>query len=519
MLAQINLNWLDLTAIVAYGVALFVMGLWFARQQQTSHDYLLAGRSMGWLVVSISQSASLLSAISYLGTPGETYAYDLKYVPFTICGVLVVPLAIYLFLNFFYRLGVISIYQYLERRFNYPTRLLAAVFFVLARLCWMATIVSAVSIAVETLTGLEAWKSIVLTTVVATAYTLVGGMKAIVWTDVVQFMLYATGLVGALLLVFQLDPPAELFDVMVRDDKLRVLDFSFDPTVRMTVWIALGAGAVSGLANMTDQVSMQRYLSCRTLREAQWALWAKPVLSLPLSALLYLLGLSLYAHYQLHPQLATGIAKPDQVFPHFILHEMPHGLAGLIIAAILAAAMSSIDSGVHTVSTVCIEDFYKRLVRPNASDRHCLQLARFSVVFWGVVIIGIALMYGRVGSIFDMMASLMSPFFGCAVGMFLLGTCTRRANAAGTICGGLMGYALVLWVGLCWHQVDGQWHFLPTGTDPTETRVVSKFWYSFVSLVGTVIPGYLLSVLFSRAPNEQARGLNIWDRDCIPSPR
>ena len=512
MLAQIHLNWLDFSAIAAYAASLLVMGLWFARQQQTSQDYLLAGRSMGWLVISISQSASLLSAISYLGTPGETYANDLKYVPFTICGVLVVPLAIFLFLNFFYGLGVVSIYEYLEKRFNYSTRLLAAIFFLLSRLCWMATIVSAVSIAVETLTGLDAWKSIVLTTFVATGYTLVGGMRAIVWTDVIQFVLYAAGLIGALLLVGQTDPADQLYQVMVRDQKLQMLDFSLDPTVRMTVWIALGAGAVSGLANMTDQVSMQRYLSCKSLREAQLALWAKPILSLPLSALLYLLGLSLYAHYQLNPKLAEGIGKPDQAFPHFILHEMPHGLAGLIIAAILAAAMSSIDSGIHTVSTVCIEDFYKRLVRPNASDRHCLALARCLIVFWGAVIVGIALIYGRVGSILDMMASLMSPFFGCAVGMFLLGTATRRANAWGTICGGLIGYSLVLWVGFCWHQVDGQWHFLPTASDPADVKVVSKFWYSFVSLVGTLVPGYLISLAIP-GQAEKARGLNIWDRD------
>ena len=512
MFAQVQLNWLDYGAIGTYAITLTVLGLWFARAQRTSQEYLLAGRSMGWLVVSISQSASLLSAISYLGSPGETYAYDLKYVPFALCGILIVPVAVFFFLNFFYRLRVVSIYQYLERRFNYPTRLLAATFFILARLCWMATIVSAVSIAVEALTGVDAWVSIVLTTVVATAYTLLGGMKAIIWTDVIQFVLYTAGLIGALVLIGLTDSFEQLYEVLVRDQKLRTLDFSLDPTVRMTVWIAIGAGSVSGLANLTDQVSMQRYLACKSLRDAQWALWAKPALSIPLNVLMFGLGLALYAHYQLNQELAEGIVKADQAFPHFILHEMPHGLCGLIIVAIFAAAMSSIDSGIHTVSTVCIEDFYKRLFRPDASDRHCLILARCLMVFWGCVIVSIALAYGQVGSIFDMMASLMAPFFGCATGIFLLGTASRRANAGGTLCGGLIGYALVMWVAFCFHQVDGQWHFLPAAADATDVKVISKFWYPFVSFIGTITSGYLISLALPRPAEQQVRGLNIWDR-------
>ena len=343
-------------------------------------------------------------------------------------------------------------------------------------------------------------------------------MKAIIWTDVIQFILYTAGLIGALLLIGLTDAPAQLYEVMLRDEKLRTFDFSFDPTVRMTVWIAIGAGTVAGLANMTDQVSMQRYLACKSLREAQWALWAKPALSIPLNILMYSLGLALYAHYQLNPELAEGIARGDQAFPHFILHEMPHGLSGLILAAILAAAMSSIDSGIHTVSTVCVEDFYKRLVRPDASDQHCLGLARCLMVFWGCVIVSIALVYGQVGSIFDMMASLMAPFFGCATGIFLLGTTSRRATAWGTLCGGLIGYALVLWVAFCLHQVDGQWHLLPGVTAGADTKVISKFWYPFVSLIGTVVSGYLISLALPRPSKQQSRGLNIWDSQDDKSP-
>ena len=163
LLAQIQLHWIDYGAIGLYATVVLSIGIWFAREQCNSTDYLLAGRSMGWVAVGISQLASLFSAISYLGNPGEAYGYDLKYLVYSICGFLSVPIVIYLFLNFFYRLQITSIYEYLERRFNYPTRLLASLIFVLVRLAWMATIVVAVSVAIEELTGLSPSICIILT--------------------------------------------------------------------------------------------------------------------------------------------------------------------------------------------------------------------------------------------------------------------------------------------------------------------------------------------------------------------
>ena len=514
-LAQIQLHWLDYGLIGVYALLVLAIGLVFARQQSNSASYLLAGRSMGWITVGISQLASLLSAISYLGSPGEAYGYDLKYLLVSICGFLSVPLVIYFFLNFFYRLQVTSIYEYLERRFNYPTRFLASVVFITARLAWMATIVVAVSLAIEELTGLEPMICIVLTTAIATAYTLVGGMKAIIWTDVLQFFLFTLGLVGAIGLVLWKDPLSELVEVIVRDDKLRMFDFSLDPTARLTVWIALTTGAVGGIANLTDQVSMQRYLSCRSLREAQWAVWSKPFLTIPVTLLTFGLGLALYAHYQLNPDLAAGIGSPDRAFPHFVLNEMQGGLAGLIVAAIFAAAMSSIDSGTHTISTVCVEDYYKRLIRPGAPDHHCLRLARGLTLLWAVVIAFLAQLLAGQDTIVGTMASVVAPFFGCAVGMFVLGTASRRATAWGTCLGAVIGYGLVLLTKFCLFQVDGQWYFTlaEVAGGPTLTvKQISKFWLPFISFAGTVVPGYLISLAFSAPSKVKLQGLTIWDR-------
>ena len=514
MLAQIQLHWFDYLAIGLYAAVVLGIGSWFAREQRDSTDYLLAGRSMSWIAVGVSQLASLLSAISYLGNPGEAYAHDLGYLLYTACGFASVPVVIYFFLNFFYDLRVASIYEYLERRFNYPTRLLASLVFIVARLAWMATIVVAVSLAMEDLLGLERSLCIILSTTIATVYTLVGGMKAIIWTDVLQFFLFVLGLVGAIALVAWKDSPGELMDIVVRDEKLKLFNFSLDPTARITVWTSITAGFVAGLANMTDQVSMQRYLSCKSLREAQKAVWLKPLLSLPVIALTFTLGLALYAHYQLHPELAVGIDSPDRAFPHFILHEMRGGMAGLIIAAIFAAGMSSIDSGTHTISTVCVEDYYKRLIRPDATDRECLRLARGLTLLWGAVIVVVALILAGQRSILGTMVSVVMPFFGCSVGIFILGSATRRATSWGTFFGALIGYGLVLWAKFCVFQVDGEWHLTPWASDhgtATSVQQLSKFWMPFVSFTGTVVSGYLISLALPKPPRESLQGLQLWD--------
>ena len=513
-LSQIQLQWMDYGLIVAYALLVLAIGLGFSRQQGSSANYLLAGRSMGWVTVGISQLASLLSAISYLGSPGEAYGHDLQYLLFSICGFLSVPIAVYFFLNFFYRLQVTSIYEYLERRFNYPTRLLASAVFVTARLAWMATIVVAVSLAIEELTGIEPAVSILLTTAVATAYTLVGGMKAIIWTDVLQFFLFTLGLAATVALIFWKDSPSEILGVIVRDDKLRMFDFSLDPTTRLTVWMALTAGVVSGLANVTDQVSMQRYLSCGSLRDARRAVWFKPFLAIPVTLLTFGLGLALYAHYQLNPDLAVGIGSADRAFPHFVLNEMRGGLAGLILASIFAAAMSSIDSGTHTISTVCVEDYYKRLIRPDAPDGHCLRLARGLTLLWAVVIAVLAQFLTGQDTILGTMASVVAPFFGCAVGMFVLGTATRRATGWGASLGALAGYGLVLVTKYWLFQIDGQWFLLPGGPDvytAGAVEQVSKFWLTFISFAGTVIPGYLISLASPSPSRAKLQGLTLWD--------
>ena len=504
-----SLNWIDFSVIGVYAVLVGGIAVWFARQQRSSQDYFVAGRSMTWFPLAISQAASLLSAISYLGQPGETFGHDLRQIVYVIAGYMSIPLVIFLFINFFYRLGLVSTYEYLELRFNAATRILASAFFVLMRLAWMATMVSATSLVVFKLTGLPVWQCIILTSVLTITYTLLGGMKAIIWTDVLQFSLFIGCLIGVFVVLGLADPPGELLNVIVRDNKHRVFDFSFDPTIRITTWAAILGGMVAALANVTDQISMQRYLSAKSLKEAQKAVWLKPFVSMPAMLALSALGLGLYAHYQIHPDLAVGITSPDEAFPHFILTELPHGLSGLIIAAVFAATMSSMDSGIHSLSTVTIEDYYKRFLRPEAPDRHYLILARWLTLGWGIAVVALALYFRDIGTIVEKMGTLAAPFFGCMLGIFFLGTTTRRTTSWGAFIGGLCGYALVLWVIFCLRRINGVWHPMAWSSSAQQ---VSWMWYPVISFFGTIVPGYLLSLSMPRKPDVQLRGLTIWDR-------
>ena len=506
-LAQIQLTSIDYIAIGLYAVTVIFLGVRFRSDQKSTEDYLLAGRSMGWFVVAVSQLASLLSAITYLGTPSEAYKNGTQYLCYMIVGYLSLPIAIFLFLNFFYRLGIVSSFQYLRIRFNEATQRLASVFFIMLRVAWMATIVNATSIAVNKLTGLGVVQCIIVTAVLSTAYTFLGGMRAIIWTDVLQFFLFAGGLIGAIVVLGLTESPRQLYEIAVEHQKFSWPDVTFDPTVRVSLWAVVFAAPITGLALVTDQVGMQRYLSAKSLREAQKALWSKPLLTIPLPIMLFAIGLGLFGHYQLHPELAS-FESSDEVFPYFILTELPAGLSGVIIAAVFAAAMSSIDSGIHTLSTVSIEDFYKGL-RPEASDATCLALSRWLILFWGAVTVGVGLAVRHLGTIIEMMGQLTMPFFGCMVGLFLLGTATRRATSLGALVGGVCGLVTVMWVVFFVRRFEGEW-YLFSKMNELGAQKVSFTWYPAISFVGTFVVGYLVSRLGPPPNPERLHGLTIW---------
>ncbi|MEM6689725.1 MAG: sodium/solute symporter [Planctomycetota bacterium] len=506
---KMALSGADYTVMFVIGCIVLGLGWYFRHSQSSSKDFLLAGRSAPWIAVGISQLATLLSAISYLGNPGEAYNFDLQFLVYIILGYASVPIVIRCFLDFFYRLELTSIHGYLERRFDLRTRVFASCLFILARLAWMATVLIAVAVAIEQLIGLSEQTSILVVSILALAYTLLGGMRAIIWTDVLQFFLFLFGMIGAIWVLVHQDSWQRLYEIAQADQKLTLVNFSVRPTDRINIWICIFAGGIAGMANLTDQVSMQRYLSTRTLADARRAIWIKPFLSIPVLVMTFVLGLCLYGHYQIHPMPPEVSVSGDKVFPYFIRTEMSGGLAGLMITAILAAAMSSIDSGIHTISTVCLEDYIVRFRKQSLSAEQHLRMARHLTIFWAVVIALVALWLVDEGSIIGVMYRIIAPYFGCLTAVFLLGTVFTRANGFGAFWGSVLAYGTVLFLQRQVIYTTGGWsvRWLESAESISGASTISNFAMPFVGFTLTLVAGNLLSRFRAQPRIENLEGL------------
>ncbi len=355
-------SFLDYLLLFAYLLVMVSIGVWVGRGQKDTREYFLAGRSMGWFPLGISTIASLYSAISYMGTPSEYFTHGAEFAVQMLAAFPSAVVVIFVFMPFYHRLKVYTAYEYLEKRFSVTVRSLASSVFILWRILWMGTAIYVPSLVLHTVTGFALLETIVAVGTVATLYTVLGGMRAVIWTDVVQFFVLFCGSILALWVVSSaVGGISGIWTVAEAGGRTRVLDWSLDPTVRITTWGAFLSGLVAHLGTYgTDQVSVQRYLSARSLKVMQQSFLMNMGGGFPLGLMMISIGLGLFAFYQLNPGQLPADIQGDRVFPYFIASQMPAGLRGIMIAAILAAAMSSIDSGLNSVTTAIMNDFVKR---------------------------------------------------------------------------------------------------------------------------------------------------------------
>ncbi len=487
---------IDYAVFFVYLAATASIGLWFVRGQRDLNEYFLAGRSMGSLVVAMTVLASLFSGISFLAAPGEGYANGPVFYLVTLGFLIATPLTNIVFLRFYYNSRFFTAYQYLEERFSVTLRTLASLSFILRVLLWLAAATYAPALALEQVTGLPLWFTILCTGIVTTIYTTFGGMRAVIWTDIMQLLVLFG---GQLLIVFVAvsQVPGGLGRVIELGQQGGRLNLStsFDPTVRITLWgLILGAAFLHLVQMATDQVSVQRYLTARNLRTARRGLWIKLLLALPVSGLFYGTGLVLYAFYAVHgdPLAAGKITKVDQILPFFVVSQLPHGLPGLFIAAIYAASMSTISAGINSLTSASLVDFYQRLWRnPDRSEHHQLRLARVLTLSYGALVIALAFLVERLGTLLEATNKVISLVGGPLVGLFLLGMVVARSTARGAVVGWASGMAMTIWI--CF------------GTK------VSFLWYSLFGCATTMAVGCLVS-LFDRPPaDRQLDGLT-WSR-------
>ena len=441
---------LDWIALSSYLVILVLLGVYFARRDQTTEDFFLGGRRVPWWAAGISIFATQLSAITFMAIPAKSYSSDWTLFIQSLGIFAMAPVVAYLFLPFFRRLNIATAYEYLERRFSLIVRLFGSAQYLLFQFGRMAVVVYLPAIALSAVTGFEVHSCILLMGVLCIIYTVLGGIEAVIWSDVIQaFVLLG----GALLILYGCITGVdggilELYARASESDRLRMADLDWDFTRASLPVVILGGIFINLVPYASDQSVVQRYLTTPDERSARKAIWLGGIISIPASLLFFGLGTALFGFYEANPERLAPLAKTDQIVPWFLVNEIPSGLAGLVIAGIFAAAMSSLDSSMNSSATVLINDFYRRLRRSDhpVNESRELQLARVITVILGSLGTLAALLLASfpAESVFDQWLELVGLFASGLCGLFVLGIFSRRPGTPSAIIGVLSSIAVLL---------------------------------------------------------------------------
>lgn len=421
-------------------------------KQSTTKEFLMGGRSMKVFPVSLSVLASFMSAITLLGTPAEMYQYGTQYWIIIIGYLFLIPATCYLYLPTFFNLQLTSAYEYLERRFNKLVRTLGSMTFSIQMMLYMAIVLYAPSLALSQVTGIHVWASVLSIGIVCTFYTTVGGIKAVIWTDVFQVLImFAAMFVVVFKGAVDVGGWEFVFKVNGEGERLELFNFDTDLTARHTVWNLVIGGYFTWLAVYgVNQAMVQRYLTLPTMKAAQAAVWINlPGLSLLLT-ITSLAGLVIYAKYHgCDPRTAGLIQAPDQLFPLFVMDTLGFlpGMPGLFVAGIFSGALSTVSSGVNSLAAVTLEDLIKAYIKPDISELWATRITKILALVYGVVAILLVAVAQNLGNVLQAALSLFGMIGGPLLGLFTLGMFFPWANATGSIVGLLSGLAISFWIG------------------------------------------------------------------------
>jgi len=452
-----GLDKLDFTIIAIYLAGITLFGLRFRKRQRTLRDYFLADRNIPWWAIALSIVAAETSTLTIISIPGLAYDTNLAFLQLVLGYLTGRVIISFVLLPHYFRGDLYTAYELIERRFGRKLRSLTAGLFLVTRAAAEGVRVYAVSIVVAIALGTGEITSIAIITALTVIYTFEGGLAAVIWTDVVQTVVYVGGTLVGLFTILHLVPggwPA-IHHIATTAGKLRVFDFAPDFWKPYTFWAGLIGGTFFTTASHgTDQLIVQRLLAARTQRQSVTALLSSGVAILFLFALFLLVGVMLFAFYGV-PSSAFG--KADRIYPTFIVHQMPHGISGLLIAAILAAAMSNLSAALNSLSSSSMVDFYLRN-KPTMDEGRKIRLSRIATLLWALLLFALAVLsLHKVGHVVEVGLQIASVAYGALLGVFLLGVLTRRANQSGAMLGMLCGFAteLYLWV---WTSVPWTWY-------------------------------------------------------------
>ncbi len=431
----------DWIAIAIYGAILLGMGLYFMRRERSTKDFFLGGQRVPWWAAGVSIFATQLSAITFMAIPAKSY--DTNWILFIQnLGIFAMaPVVAYTLLPFFRRLSVTTAYEYLELRFHASLRLAGSAIYMLFQVGRIAVVTLLPALALAAVTGFDVQLCIIAMGILCIAYTVLGGIEAVIWSDVLQTVVLLGGALWALVAMVQGTDGG--MTAMISDasahGKLHIIDTSFSLKQPYLMVVILAAIFINIIPYASDQWVVQRYLTTPDEKSAKKSLWVGGLLSLPASLLFFALGTALWSYYRANPMELAPTDKLDQILPFFLIDQLPSGVAGLVIAGIFAAAMSSLDSSMNSVSTAFTTDFYCRFY-PKSTEPRRLFVARLVTVVFGLIGTGAALVMAALNepSLFDLWLKIIGLFGSGLAGLFILGIIAPRSGAAaawiGLIC-------------------------------------------------------------------------------------
>ncbi len=503
-----TLSPLDWSICIGYLAVVLAMGLWFSREQHDNEDYFVAGRKMHWLPIGLSIFAGTFSSNSFVGLPRDSAYADyhlllgILFIPFV-----VMPLVAWLFIPLFHRLQVTSAYEYLEHRFNRPTRLVASVLFMAYAIGWMGNMLLAVGKILKVvldLTPAELTWALIAVGLFATVYTTLGGVKAVIWTDALQAVALGGGMSTVLLFtVAKIDGGwAALWEIGSANNKfdmfrspLNMQDLFCSEELNVYSACAFGFFVYLGghAANFT---AVQRYVSMPTVSDARKSLVLNSIMVVVVCLIFFLVGSALFVFY-----FQTGdpifqqfneAQTSDLLLPHFVIHEIPkYGLVGLLLAGLFAAAMSSMDSGINSLTATVVCDW-------RSEENVGVGWSRLMTCVFGVSTIGAAMLIAQIKlPIFHILIAIAGAFLGLLLGLFVLGMFSHRVNSAGALIGLLAGCGALV---------------------AANQLGVSGWWYAVFATVPTVMMGWLASLPFPPPQQESLQGLTVIDAAPVQLP-
>lgn len=479
-----SFGWVNYAVLLLYFGGMLLMGFYFMKRNENTNDFFKAGGRIPWWAAGISIFATTLSAITFLSIPAKTYATDWRMLLFNICIILVVPVVIRYFMPFFRRFNLDTAYQYLEHRFSRPVRWIASALFVIFMVSRIAIVLFLPALALNAVTGFNIYLSIIVMGIVTIIYSTSGGMEAVVWGDVIQgfilifgaiaaFIFTITGIEGGL---------GEFWSTSVNFHKFQTFDFRFDFS-QPVFWVVLIGGVANSLITYTsDQSIIQRYMTTKNEKATANSIWLNGILSVPVTLLFFLIGTGLFAFYKASPEkMIINNANIDSVFTQFIVSEMPVGLAGLLVAAVFAAAMSTLSSNINSSAAVITADFFQTLSK-KITLKGKMLVARWSGIICGLLGLGMALILAtwNIASLWDQFNTFLGLLTSGLGALFILGIFFPKVGSRSALLGILGGLVILMLL--------------------KEYSNLSFLLYGFIGMASSILIALPFSILF---PNKK----------------